>query len=499
MVMNKIYYVLMILALLMTGGLCGCEDFLEESSQDEMRPSSVDDLKELMMGVVYPAGVSFHNYLELMTDDAESSFTNLELAITAIKRYEGPFTWQKNMYELMESNGLGSSVKTYEHYFSRIMGCNTVLDQLDKVKGEEDDKLNVRGQALAMRAWFYFMLVNLYGQPYNAEGVDIEKTPGLPLLISSTVKDDPLPQVSVARIYQQVEEDLLEALPMLEKYGKENSKYKVTDMFVYTLLSRMYLYMEKWEKAEEYASKALEKNSELINLARYADGGVFTDGVYGLNSPEAIWYGYGNDNEYESYDWSGFWRYRSYWASAELRELYDYQDDTWDRKDLRYLFYFSWAPVQSIYPNKGITWGEKKSGSSALSSQCVKGMRVAELYLNRAEAYIHMGDEKLALDDLNELRRHRYDTRNVAYQPVSNLTGENLLQFCRDERRRELNFEDHRWFDLRRYGMPRIEHVFRSDVDQVPQVFVLEKGDPRYVFAIPDYILTRNPALVPNP
>ena len=74
-----------------------------------------------------------------------------------------------------------------------------------------------------------------------------------------------------------------------------------------------------------------------------------------------------------------------------------------------------------------------------------------------------------------------------------------MLQMCREERRRELFREElHRWFDLRRYGMPAIEHIYRPSVTTT-QVFRLEARDPMYVMSIPDDVLNRNPALLQNP
>ena len=139
------------------------------------------------------------------------------------------------------------------------------------------------------------------------------------------------------------------------------------------------------------------------------------------------------------------------------------------------------------------------------NSGVTKGMRVAELYLNRAESYIQQylknGDESLriaALADLNFLRSRRYDTRNVAYVNVD-YSGQPLLDFCRDERRRELSFEDHRWFDLRRYGMPEIRHILQISGSQSPVEYILHQGDKRYVLPIPRSALLLNPSLEPNP
>jgi hypothetical protein len=387
------------------------------------------------------------------------------------------------------------------------MGCNAVLDLIDKVRGDDGDRENVRGQALAMRGYFYFMLVNLFGQPYNAKGVDISKSPGVEIILSSTVKDDYPVRASVEKVYQQVEDDLLKALPLIEQYGTNNNKFKVTDMFIYTLLSRMYLYMEKWDEAQQYATKGLQRNPALVNLAGIPYPGAYSDpatGVYSINSKEAIWFGYATVMS-EYYYWNQIRQYGPipYCPSQDLQSKYQFtRTNATNRGDLRMRYFYYWDYEDydwTIYkPIYGARIDQSPSGT-------IKGMRVAELYLNRAESYIQQylknGDESMrtaALADLNFLRSNRFDTRNVPYVNVDT-SGQGLLDFCRDERRRELAFEDHRWFDLRRYGMPEIHHVFQMNASQTPTDYVLHQSDNRYVLPIPRSVLLKNPAMQPNP
>jgi hypothetical protein len=487
----------------------GCtKHFLDEQSQDEVRPSTVNDLQELLMGEVYPAGsaeTSFQFYLDLMTDDMISNFNADKAASTFYSRYAGPFTWQADMYETMQAAAVPDDIDTYAHYYRCIKGANVVLDMIDEVKGEQDERENVRGQALAMRAYFYFMLVNLYGQPYNAKGVDISSSPGVELILSSVVHDTYNKRVPVARVYQQVEGDLLKALPLLEQYGQKNSKFRVTDMFIYTLLSRMYLYMEKWDLAQQYAARGLDKNPKLLNLASipYPAWYLTPDiGVYSINSPEAIWFGYADIYEYLQFT-LGPTQPQMFCISPDLQSKYEFdRTNTTNRGDLRMRYFYYWSYVDDAWTIYKPFFGQKVSEST---SGVIKGMRVAELYLNRAEAYIQQylknGDESMrtaALADLNFLRSNRYDTRNVPYVNVD-YRGQALLDFCRDERRRELNFEDHRWFDLRRYGMPELHHSFQQSSSQTPVDYVLHQGDKRYVLPIPRSAILKDPELEQNP
>lgn len=507
----------MLLALCMFG----CSDFLKESSQDEVRPATTNDLEQLLLGEGYLRNEYIANYLDLLTDDIENHYSD-DVSQQGLLPAGAPiFSWQKDMYERMQNNTYGRD--TWERLYEKIKGCNVVLDALENVSGSEGAKLNLRGQALAMRAFYYFTLVNLYGQPYNAENVDIKKSPGVPLILESAVKDDFPPRASVVEVYERVEKDLLEALPLIEQYGQGNYKMRVTDLFIHTLLSRMYLYMENWEKTVTHADYVIERKPTLINLKDYYYSEYVIDEengcVYNIGSMELIW-GYSDSKEYSVYfvpTTGKMGIYPAYAVSAALKNLY-VSGDLRSSK----LYYSPYLIRYDIVIDEdtgepemvvigGLHYGTKTSSSSTTNPG--KGMRVAELYLNRAEAKIRLAQknndaqlEQEALDDLNYLRAHRFSApytevkaENVASWVIEKEEGiSDLLQFCREERRRELSFEDHRWFDLRRYGMPEIVHTLYLTEGQATEYRLPAKSD-RYVLPIAQVVLERNPALVQNP
>ncbi|MBQ8916058.1 MAG: RagB/SusD family nutrient uptake outer membrane protein, partial [Alistipes sp.] len=147
----------------------------------------------------------------------------------------------------------------------------------------------------------------------------------------------------------------------------------------------------------------------------------------------------------------------------------------------------------------GVNWTGAAVWHKGATSEFSYVIRSAELYLNRAEAYAELyaaGQADAgakAVADLNELCRNRYQSYS-GYTPSS---AEALVEEIRAERRRELCFEGHRWFDLRRYGMPTIEHVF-IDASNVHNKYTLPTGDPGWVLPFPPAALTRNPNLEQN-
>ena len=492
-----------------------CEKFLEEYSLNELRPSSVIDLQQLMIGEAYPLGGYFAPYLELLTDNVTSNFPTsaIEQQVVILMKGEGPFLWRHDMFETMQERGIPNS-NSYELYYRRVKVCNVVLDQLDNVIGSPEEKDKAKGEALALRAYCHFMLVNLYGQPYNAAGVDANTAPGVPLILSSSVKDEYPRRASVGEVYAQVEKDLLEAERLLVELGQQNSRWRVTDRFVYTLLSRVYLYQERWEECVAYATKVLQRSPALLDLrtvtsatGAFPTTNVFASNVYLLDGVETIWcYSSQQENSF-SFNTTMMPAYSRtrpapYAMSPELLACYDYDDvSATNRKDLRpHFYYIGYGAMASRYRVSSLK--AVREGNDGP----IKGMRVAEAYLNRAEGnarlFLANGDaarRTAALADLNYLRMHRYDTRNVAYVPVEIADAAELLQFCLDERRRELSYEEHRWFDLRRTGMPQIVHTFKVAAEQEPVADTLYQGDARYVLPIPAVALSKNPALAPNP
>ncbi len=506
--MKKQIYLLLI-GISFVWSLSSCGDFLEESSLDEIRPSTVTDLEQLMLGEAYLGMSSIFDYIELLTDNVESSFSTASGQENCLQAGAPIFTWQADMYEQMELNSTFGR-NTWQLLYERIKGCNVILDMLDRVKGDEGAKLNVQGQALGLRAFYYFILVNTYGQPYNAKGIDVNTTPGVPLILESTVKDEFPKRESVGAVYGQIETDLLEAKSLLDKYGQDNYQYKVTPIFVDLLLSRMYLYMEKWDKVVEYASNVITKKPTLRRLSDYVTmeedwfSGEITltydrdnGGVYNYDSPEVIW-GYAQPGKYETYflGTNPFMDPGSKPAFTVSESLIKAHEDGDLRIGLYYAQYIaSFIPMITL-PLVGEKCKDDKRSNSP------RGMRVAEAYLNRAEANIRLflesGNDELrksALNDLNYLREFRFID---PYVEVDIQDGNDLLTFCLKERRCELSFEDHRWFDLRRLGMPEIRHKF-TIVSGQTQEYVLKENSLRYVLPIAKEVMDKNPALVQNP
>ena len=165
---------------------------------------------------------------------------------------------------------------------------------------------------------------------------------------------------------------------------------------------------------------------------------------------------------YSNEDWGqqpGWWSYgvrNGFKPSSDLLTSFD-------SDDLRLAKYFT---TSQSYGNKfplKCSIDLQQGGNNPENISDLVSIRYSEVILNEAEALAALGNDGEARSLINRLRQNRYAT---GIESATNLSGDNLLQFIREERRRELCFEGHRWFDLRRYAVnerlpmqKRITHV----------------------------------------
>lgn len=122
-------------------------------------------------------------------------------------------------------------------------------------------------------------------------------------------------------------------------------------------------------------------------------------------------------------------------------------------------------------------------------------VRLSEAYLNYSEACVKLGKEALAVTKLAELRAKRYKAGS-AQAVVPALTGNQLLDFVHAERRRELCFEGHRWFDLRRYGVGFSRKWYENG--QLLHTINVEPQDAAKTLLLTPDVMNNNHSLVQN-
>lgn len=508
-----------ILIVLLVGVFTACSDFLEPKSQSEYVPKEATALNEMLLGEAYPksssGGTQILDIISILDDDVMCTNTpgiiNSEVTESnagTFRQLRALFSWQPDVWEVIKDNGVGGSTHNcWANYYVYILGANAALDYVDGVSGTVDEKNLVKAQALALRAFYYFYMVNIWGESYSYN----KKGLGVPLKLTSGMEKRDIPRNTVEEVYLQIIEDLDEAeklystLPENLQFRKD---YRTSLPMVQLLKSRVYLYMEDWKNAAIYAKKVIDDWNFALTDLNSLPAKTVAEPYYNfisMDCTEAIWV-FGSIARYITYldthiyieDPADEEKYVSvdfFNVSDELFGLFVEGDLRKDNYVVRSKYKDSdgnqYDGDYSAIGKFAITPEHKGASTKGFAH----AFRLPEAYLNLAEAAAKDGDDETALWALNELREKRFTEEK--YKPVSGISGETLVERVRLERRLELCFEVHRWFDLKRYGTYTISHQWKMEGDVV-QEYLLPINDPFYAFPLSQEVLEQNRSLEQN-
>lgn len=434
--------------------LTSCGDFLEEYSQDTAYVRNYSDLDELLLGDGYiptgiPRGIAdpkydyknyeyyYYPYIHLMADEVDYNIYTTSEANSvngyAADEFFGYYTWQQLVGLSVDGTTLTATDGDWNRIYKHINICNMVLADIDDMEAkasEQIEKQRIKGEAYFLRGAYYFTLANLYGKPYSPATAASDLA--VPIKLTEYIEDRTFQRNTVAEVYAQAENDLKEAERFLDGTSRK-SFYRANITSARLLLSRLYLYKQDYDNAIKYAQAVIDANDN-----RLADLNGFSADYFLNPGLSEVIFSMGTGGLRRSIN-SG---YRAFSITSDFYSLYSASGD------LRTTWFVRPNASYSNYPEY-IKGGDSSQLSRASLSHNFL-LRTAEAYLNLAEAAACKGDNGMAKNALNDLRRKRIDA--AAYTDVTK-AGADLVSYIRDERARELCLEGHRWFDLRRYAV----------------------------------------------
>lgn len=378
------------------------------------------------------------------------------LAVTLANAY----SWNDRIYGAVDEDA------DWSKFYQQIYNCNVVISQVMKSEeGSEEDKLKAKSYALVHRAYAYFTLVNMYAKQYNPATANTD--PGVPMVLEPKFTTS-LERVSVEKVYNQIKEDLNEALPNLSD-APDFINFP-SKLAAYGMLARTYLNTRDFKAAELNSDNALRIKSSLLDLRLYVGS---TSLPNRLTNPEEF-----------------FLKRVSIYptalpVSATMLAKYDLNDLrysvlTRDGKDAGSQF----TDTRSYFKNRLTTDG------------AYVGPNVPEMMLIKAECEARAGNPGAAVDILNKLRKTRFqDSKYIAFTAA---TADQALKLTIDERQREFAGRGLRWFDQRRLALDpglvtTVTRVFKG------VTYTIEPGSNRYTYAIADKYIQLNPEITQNP
>ena len=343
-------------------------------------------------------------------------------------------------------------VNMWQNVYSGVNRMNNVITSAPKVDDKAFDANAAVAEARALRAFQHFNLLRFFGGGETGFG----KAGGVGIPIASTVVATAgdaivIPRASEAEVWTAIVDDLDFASKNIPATtNKSASTGRIGRWGAFALKSRAHLYRGDWALAEATADSVITKGG--YSLLKGADFGNL---YLSKNSSEAIW-----ELQFDPTNTAqvAFFYYTTARGGRNEVSSSNSLRDAHEAGDLRKGINFTakdTAVVTSTVPTSKTIKFTRVDGTD---NQIL--IRLAEMYLIRAEARAQQNNFTGAIADIN-LIRNRAGLANTTAA-----TQAELILAIEKERRVELAHEGHRWFDLRRYNrlttLPSFTQSFRA-------------------------------------
>ncbi len=443
----------------------------------------------------------------------------------------------------IEANVVNASTldinRQWEALYTGIERANMLLGNIDNAMQVSEEKRNViRGQALFLRAYYYFLLVDQYGSV------------PLKLDYSRSPDEEPLPASSLKDIYDQIVKDMKESATLVKSIADYSYNTRVTKTAVQGILARVYLKMagfplrdvSKYAEARTYADSVMKSGLHdlnpdfkqiYINHVREVfdikenllevefkerDGEIVEGGQIGSSNGITC----ATAACIPSVGYASDWVH----ATAKLYNAYATGDQRRDWTVAPFRFVTSgqtitptnWSTTQ-IYDRSCGKWRREYETrlpkAQNNTSTNFPLLRYADVLLIYAEAdnNINGGPSAQAYEAVNKVRRRGYG-KNVAVPDVQadapqGLAQQDFQDLIMNERLRELAFEGLRKHDLIRWGvygsvMDAQARAYQLDMPTALRAPAIEQAqrtaeERRVLFPIPNSELSVNYNMKQNP
>ncbi|MEJ8757325.1 RagB/SusD family nutrient uptake outer membrane protein [Pontibacter sp. H259] len=412
-------------------GFTSCDELLDVEPQQSVDARDAINTPQDLQGAV----IGMYSIL----GEPELYGTNL-LLLPELQASEENLSWlgtfagyrQVSLKNMTADNS--EAQRTWVTAYEGINQANIILSKLD-VMEDPEERDRVEGEALFVRGILHFELVRMYakawnnGNPATNLGIPIQITP-----VTTEAEAAVLPTRStVAEVYAQVLEDLLAAKDLLPTRNNERANTYAASAF----LSRVYLQQQNYTGARDEANRVIEEGGFELNPSVTA---IFRND----NTAEAIFEIQQNDqnNAGSANDGlSTFYADLEGIGRADISVNTEFSPSNPNRYTTYDLYEENDARLNQLF-YEGFNFGAITTGKWTSPGQNIPVVRLAEMYLTRAEANFRLGTAVGATpaQDINRIRaRAGLAPRLLVTLPLILL-----------ERRLELAFEGFRIHDLKR-------------------------------------------------
>lgn len=539
--MKKYIFGLSMMALGML--FASCSDNLDEQPDSRWIHIDSSDKVAKLLTSGYPSSVPAV-ICELMGDNLVDN--NVVVPATHNDAYslfhEEAYKWEDiNSYSTSEDD---TPLEIWDKYYFGIATANHAIQAMKEMSADpahDPELAHSWGEAHIMRAYFHFVLVNVFAEAYKDETKSAEDW-GIPYVttVEEVVRIDyskPEYRKKVSEVYALIEKDIKEGIDLIDDSKYTVPAYHFNRNAAYAFAARFYLFKRDYQNCLKYADMALGANPA-TSLRKWAS--------MSANTINSLLNDYNDEKAPCNYllltTFSLQDRMLSacrYAINSGAKNVKVKMAGTGDNatvniaatKDLLYEGGGpNWSSRVPAFDGKIYRWGAGSEYGSWLFrvyeyfeyTNKIAGIgyvhiiyqpfTAEETLLCRAEAKLYLGDRAGAIQDLGAWTASKMIDSELTQTNINNkykgtaddnifvndmhpdkmssefkvLTGDdlNVLNCILHFRRIETMFEGMRWFDIKRYGIT-VKHVYRGPQDYDATCDVLEWNDPRRVIQIP--------------
>lgn len=404
-----------------------CNDYLDIVPKGNKIPTTLADYEALLRDEYTIGQTSISNALYLL-NDYYVTVSNLNSPTLTRANY----MWDETADRILLNN---ADESTYYQLYAAISSCNLIIENVPSATEATDaERAEVIAYAKVIRSLCYFVLANYYADTYDAATAGEKRS--VPLITSANI-NAPSQQVTIQVIYDFIIQGVQEAI------GEGLPEQSMTVLHpnlgaAYALLARVYLQMQNYSEALNYANLALEQNDQLYDWNAYYDEHRST-----IENPED-YTGLPTPTDY-SYVENYYFRCGNGSPNYTTNELNIPVEraERFEEGDARFLSRWKlYSQNQDTYyrgvGNGYFNWG---------------GLTTTEVYLIKAECQARLaqgGDFTEAMNTLNAVRQTRI--RPEVYQPLTVSTLAEAIELIRRTKDNELIFSIVPFADARRFN-----------------------------------------------
>ncbi len=501
--MKKYIYTILLFAIALFTYSCS-DDSLETAPTDSVAGpvifATVDGAQVAMNGVyrmLYTSGWSesnTHQNFGIMSTKMFTSLMGEDFLQDAMGNGWFYFDYRFDVRSRYTSSGW-RSYATWNFYYTLISNVNYIIAQEEEIEGDPAEINHIMAQALTMRAYSYFNLIQIFQQTYKGN----ESKPGVPLYTEpTTAQSEGKGRGTVEEVYAQINQDLENAI---EKFSVKDYQLHKSHLDYYmanAIKANVALVQNKWGEAATLAKEALSKPG----LAMIS-GDDLLSGFNNRNLKNVMW-----ASEIIA-DQSGI--YASFFAHMDARAdryarssrkcIYNWLYDRIPANDDRKKW---WNGPTDGGTNDTKPYNQVKFRYSEIDTDLGDYifMRAEEMQLVLAEALCKdskFAEAKTALGDLMKLRNPDYEMQLEGVTMSNELTMGStgtvttLMDLIALQRRIELWGEAERIYDLQRHKIGFDREAPNSNHSAIPSFNTLEAGHKDFILTIPQKEFDGNP------